>query len=267
MAWAAHLPGSPALAMVDVTVILGGVKALDSVSLELAGGEQVALVGPNGAGKTTLIRTVAGLIEPAEGSVTVYGGRPPGHICIAYLPQRSAVDWSFPVTVQDVVMMGRVGRLGLLKRPSRHDDQVVAECLATVGLTPLAKRPIRALSGGEQQRMFIARALAQEAELMLMDEPMTGLDVPSQNAILDLLPELRRRGVATLVATHDLAMSAERFDRIVLLNRRVIADGPASVVFTEGHLVEAYGGHVHRIHTDTAPLAVSDSCCDRAVHT
>ncbi|MCU0611118.1 MAG: metal ABC transporter ATP-binding protein [Candidatus Eisenbacteria bacterium] len=262
MRFAAHDGASAALAMRGVSVFLGDTPALESVTLAVDGGEQVAIVGPNGAGKSTLLRTIAGVLHPSSGSVLVYGHRPPGHICIAYLPQRSAVDWSFPVTARDVVMMGRVARLGLLRRPTRHDRDVVAESIETVGLTDLADRRIGELSGGQQQRMFIGRALAQEAGLMLMDEPMTGLDSTSQSAILDLLTEFRRRGVATLVANHDLTMSSERFDRIVLLNRRVIADGLSGDVLTEVNLLAAYGGHVHRIRDALEPLAVSDSCCD-----
>lgn len=263
MRLAEHAKDSAALAMHGVTVRLGDARVLDTITLTVAEGEQVAVVGPNGAGKSTLLRTIAGLFIPVEGSVKVYGHRPPGHICIAYLPQRSAVDWSFPANVNQVVMMGRIGRIGLVKRPTRHDRDIVDQCLATVGLAPVAGRRIAELSGGQQQRMFIARALAQEAGLMLMDEPMTGLDATSQSAILDLLPEFHRRGVATVMANHDLTMSEERFDRIVLLNRRVIADGPASAVFTEQNLVAAYGGHVHRIHAGPEPMAVSDSCCSQ----
>lgn len=258
-----HDPRSLPLVVRDLTVCLGATKVLDSVDLVLEAGEQIALIGPNGAGKSTLLRTIAGLLPPTVGSVTVFGHHPPCHICIAYLPQRSVVDWSFPVTVADVVMMGRIGRLGMCRRPARRDRRIVAQCIDAVGLTAQSGRRISELSGGQQQRMFIARALAQEAELILMDEPMTGLDATAQEAILGVLPELRERKVATVVANHDLAMSAARFDRIVLLNRRVIAAGDSSVVFTEENLVAAYGGHVHRIQTTGEPLAVSDSCCDR----
>ncbi|MBN1425375.1 metal ABC transporter ATP-binding protein [Candidatus Fermentibacteria bacterium] len=251
-----------ALAMKEATVRLGDIVALQSVTLTLHQGEQVAVVGPNGAGKSTLLKTIAGLLQPSSGSVLVYGHRPPGHICIAYLPQRNVVDWAFPVTVGDVVMMGRIGRLGLFRRPSRHDHMIVAGCLNTVGLSDLLGQRIAELSGGQQQRMFIARALAQEAGLMVMDEPLTGLDATSQEAILDLLAEFPRRNVATVVTNHDLTMSSQRFDRIVLLNSRVIADGPPEKVLTEKNLLAAYGSHVHRIHDAREPLAVSDSCCD-----
>lgn len=257
-----HHSGAP-LDMEQVTIRLNGSVVLESVSLTLQHGEQVAVVGPNGAGKSTLLRAIAGILQPSSGSLLVYGHRPPGHICIAYLPQHSAVNWGFPATVRDVVMMGRVGRIGLLRRPSHPDRRIVAECLETVGLSDLADQRIAELSGGQQQRMFIARALAQEAGLMLMDEPMTGLDATSQEAILDLLGEFPRRRVATLVANHDLTMSSQRFDRIVLLNGRVIADGTAAAVLTEENLLAAYGGHVHRIRGAREPLAVSDSCCDR----
>ncbi len=149
-----------------------GHLALDRISFELNAGEQIAVVGPNGAGKSTLIKTLAGIQHPTHGEVSIYGHGPEGHICIAYVPQRSAVDWSFPVTVSDVVMMGRIGVLGLFHHPGRRDYAYVRECLDQVGIADLANRQIEELSGGQQQRMFIARALAQEAELMLMDEPL-----------------------------------------------------------------------------------------------
>jgi manganese/iron transport system ATP-binding protein len=185
----------------------------------------LAVVGPNGAGKSTLFKLIAGVLPSSSGQVTVYGSQPGGHICIAYVPQRSQVDWSFPVSVADVVMMGRVGKLGLFRRPGRKDWDYVHESLAVVGMGDLAGRQIGELSGGQQQRVFIARALAQEAELMLMDEPLTGLDVPSQQDIFEVLAALRARGVTVMIATHDLNLAAERFDRVMLLNRRLLGLG------------------------------------------
>jgi manganese/iron transport system ATP-binding protein len=233
--------------------------ALDDISFEIPRATSLAVVGPNGAGKSTLIKVIAGLIPPSHGEVTVFGGEPGKHICIAYVPQRSQVDWHFPVTVRDVVFMGRTGKLGLLKRPGRADLEIVDRALKIVNLAPLANRQISELSGGQQQRMFIARALAQEAELMLMDEPLTGLDVGSQDDILEIIHLLRSEGVTILVALHDLKLAAERFDAAVLLNHRLIGIGMPKDVFTNENLVKAYG--LNRVANRADWMSVDDTCC------
>jgi manganese/iron transport system ATP-binding protein len=256
-----HVAGAPLLEVTEITVRYNGQAALEGISLRLDGGERVALVGPNGAGKTTLFRVIAGLLRPTGGEVRVCGRRPGEHICIAYLPQRSQVDWGFPVTVADVVMMGRVGRIGLLRRPGAADRERVRRCLESVGLTELAERQIGELSGGQQQRMFIARSLAQEAQLMLMDEPLTGLDLPAQEGIFHILEELRRRGVAVMLATHDLGLAAERFDRMMLLNRRLVGMGRPAEVLTPARLQEAYGSPLRLVQTTEGLLVLSDTCC------
>ena len=258
---AAHQAGAPTLELLGVSVRYDGGMALDNVSFRLVPGERVAVVGPNGAGKSTLFKVIAGVLPPTRGEVKVYGQGPGGHICIAYVPQRSQVDWSFPVNVADVVMMGRIGKLGPLRWPRLGDWEYVRQCLKVVGMGHLAKRQIGELSGGQQQRVFIARALAQEAELMLMDEPLTGLDVTSQEDIFRILEELGQRGVTVMVATHDLNLAAERFDRLMLLNRRLLGIGQPEEVFTPQRLMEAYGGHMRLIHTDDGMLALSDTCC------
>jgi manganese/iron transport system ATP-binding protein len=186
----AHQVGAPILEVSDVTVRYDGRLALEEVSFQLTPGERMAVVGPNGAGKSTLFKVIAGVLQPTTGKVSVYGHGPGGHICIAYVPQRSQVDWSFPVNVADVVMMGRIGKLGPLRWPKARDWAYVRQCLEVVGVADLADRQISELSGGQQQRMFIARALAQEAELMLMDEPLTGLDLTSQEDTFHILDEL-----------------------------------------------------------------------------
>lgn len=257
-----HERDFPILEVIDLTVRYDGHKALDGIDFHLHAGERVAVVGPNGAGKSTLFKTIAGVLQPTSGKVNVAGSGPGGHICIAYLPQRSAVDWNFPVTVEDVVMMGRTGKLGLLRWPRREDRDFVHRCLEEVRMLDLAKRQISELSGGQQQRMFIARALAQEAELMLMDEPLNGLDVNSQEVIFELLDGLRERRVTVMVATHDLEQAAERFDRVMLLNRSLMGFGPAAEVFTPQRLVEAFGGHLRLVQDDRPLLALGDSCCD-----
>jgi len=194
--------------------------------------------------------------------VKVYGCGPGGHICIAYVPQRSQVDWTFPVNVTDVVMMGRIGKLGLLRWPGARDWGYVGQCLELVGMADLADRQIGELSGGQQQRVFIARALAQEAELMLMDEPLTGLDLTSQEDIFRILEELRRRHVTVMIATHDLNQAAERFDRLMLLNRRLLGLGQPDEVFTPERLMQAYGGHMRLIQTNDGLMVLSDTCCE-----
>jgi manganese/iron transport system ATP-binding protein len=261
-----HKPGTPILSAHDITVQYNGRIALDSISFELHAGEQVAVVGPNGAGKSTLIKALAGVQTPTRGKVSVYGHGPEGHICIAYVPQRSAVDWNFPVTVSDVVLMGRIGMLGLFRHPGRRDYAYVRECLNLVGITDLAKRQIDELSGGQQQRMFIARALAQEAELMLMDEPLTGLDMPSQEGIFEILDRLRQRNVTVVLTTHDLNQAAEFFDRAMLLNQKLLGFGPPNEVFTQELLMAAYGGQMRLLPAEGGVLAFSDTCCDGDHH-
>jgi manganese/iron transport system ATP-binding protein len=232
--------------------------ALEEVTFHLHAGERVAVVGPNGAGKSTLFKVVAGVMPPSAGDVNIFGSTPRGHVCIAYIPQRSQVDWHFPVNVADVVMMGRIAKLGPLGWPKKRDWDLVRESLRTVELEPLSKRQIGELSGGQQQRMFIARALAQEAELMLMDEPLSGLDIPAQESILSLLDTLQRQNVTVMVATHDLDQAAVYFDRIMLLNRRLIGFGPPKQVLQTEKLVQAYGG---RLRSGQAGTAFVDECC------
>ncbi len=257
-----HREAEPVIRLTDVTVRYnGGSPVLEDISFTLQRGERVAVVGPNGAGKSTLLKVIAGILRPTSGRVDIYGHEPGGHICIAYVPQRNQVDWSFPVTVADVVMMGRVSRLGLLRWPRRRDWEIVHECLRLVGMEEMADRQIGELSGGQQQRIFIARALAQEAEILLMDEPFTGLDMPSQEALLHVLDQLREREVTVLISTHDLSQAADRFDRILLLNRRLIAIGRAEEVLDLTHLAAAYGGRLTTLNTEQGTMVVPDTCC------
>jgi manganese/iron transport system ATP-binding protein len=177
------------------------------------------------------------------------------------VPQRSEVDWSFPVNVNDVVMMGLTGRLGLLRWPRASHRALVARCLERVGMQDFAKRQIGELSGGQQQRVFIARALAQEAELLLMDEPLTGLDIRSQETIFSILDDLRQQGVTVLVSTHDLNQAAERFDRVMLINKELLGFGDADTIFTPQRLAAAYGGHLRVIQAGDSVVMLEDSCC------
>lgn len=248
-----HQPNTPTLDMQAVSVAYAtannklakretAVNALDKITFQAAPGEQIAIIGPNGAGKSTLLKVAAGLFKPASGSVKMFGYTPDKHICIAYVPQRSEIDWQFPVTVADVVMMGRTRQIGLLRRPGKRDREIVQASLERVQMAHLAHKQIGELSGGQQQRVFIARALALEANLLLMDEPLAGLDMPSQEAMLDILHSLRPDNVTVLLATHDLGLAAERFDRVMLLHKQIVALGPAMAVLTTANLAAAYGG-------------------------
>jgi manganese/iron transport system ATP-binding protein len=253
-----HELNKPILDVQNITVRYNGRVALEDVTFHLHAGERIAVVGPNGAGKSTLFKVIAGVQPPSAGEVNIFGSRPRSHVCIAYIPQRSQVDWNFPVSVADVVMMGRSAKLGLLNWPHKSDWEYVHRALEIVELSDLAQRQIGQLSGGQQQRMFIARALAQEAELMLMDEPLSGLDTPSQEGLLNLLDTLRDQNVTVMVATHDLDQAARHFDRIMLLNHRIIAfDVPQNVMHTD-HLLQAYGG---RLKIDPGGTMLVDDCC------
>ncbi|TAK11217.1 MAG: metal ABC transporter ATP-binding protein [Anaerolineae bacterium] len=263
---APHADDAPFVRLQNVTARYNGVVALEDIDFELHGGEQVAVVGPNGAGKSTLFKVIAGIHPPSRGTAHMRGSDPRGHICIAYLPQRNEVDWRFPVTVQDVVMMGRVSKMGLFRRPKTAEWRLVDECLRLVDLHELAGRQISELSGGQQQRMFIAQALAQEAELLMMDEPLNGLDAPSQDEVFSILETLKGRGVTVLVAMHDLGLAAQRFDSVLLLNKRLVGYGPPADVFTEAHLRRAYGGHLQMVETPEGTLVLNDTCCDDDTH-
>jgi manganese/iron transport system ATP-binding protein len=253
-----HQPNQPILDVQHITVRYNGHVALEDITFHLHEGERVAVVGPNGAGKSTLFKVVSGVLQPGSGEVNIFGSRPRGHVCIAYIPQRSQVDWNFPVSVADVVMMGRSAKLGPLNWPHKNDWEHVQRALETVELSDLARRQIGQLSGGQQQRMFIARALAQEAELMLMDEPLSGLDTPAQEGLLNLLDTLQNQKVTIMVATHDLDQAARHFDRILLLNHRMIAfDLPQNVLQTD-NLLRAYGG---RLKVEAGGTMVVDDCC------
>lgn len=236
-----HSHSEASVCLRGVSVRYENKPALDSIDLSIHLGERVAIIGPNGAGKSTLFKLIVGLIRPNEGTVSIFGNDPGGHICIGYVPQRNEVDWNFPVTVYDVVMMGRCGRIGLMKKPSGHDRQVVNEALELVGLDGLSGRQISELSGGQQQRVFLARSFAQEAELMLMDEPFTGLDNATRNDILKVLDLFREKGITVLVSLHNLKIAADYFPRIVLLHRKIVADGTATEVLTPELLVRVYG--------------------------
>jgi len=256
-----HTADLPIVTLQQVSVAYGSTFALEEVTLTLPRGEQVAIVGPNGAGKSTLFNVIAGLVRPARGRVIRHGTDSAGDISVGYVPQRNRIDWDFPVTVADVVLMGRTRKIGLFRRAQRADHAAVQEALARVRMAEFADRQIGALSGGQQQRVFLARALAQEAELLLLDEPLTGLDLPSQELLLQILEELQAEGITILVATHDLNQAATHFSTVLLLNRKVIALGAPAAVLTAELLRQAYGSQLHVVHAHGEALMVADSCC------
>ena len=235
----------PVIEVSDLWAGYNGQAALEGVTLTIEEGCLAGLVGPNGSGKSTLLRVILGLHQPWRGEVRLFGQKVDrARRLLGYMPQVELVDWAFPVSVFDVVMMGRYGRLGPLRRPRRQDRLAVEQSMERVGIEDLAGRQIGELSGGQQQRMLVARALAQEPDVLLLDEPMVGLDATSQHELRTLFEELRDQGKTLLVATHDLTCVAESFDTGLLLNRRVVAYGPPAEIFTEELLNEAYGSHM-----------------------
>ncbi len=254
------MPASPArLELQGVSAGYNGRPALSDVSFQVPHGGQVAIVGPNGAGKSTLFKALVGLLPLRSGRILIHG-QPLGQHkdCVAYVPQREDVDWRFPVTVADVVMMGRYNRQGWFGRPSAADRLAVRRCLEQLGIADLAGRSIGELSGGQQQRVFLARALAQEPHILLLDEPFTGVDATTQEATLDLLDALREQGVTAMVSTHDLSLALRRFEFVLLLNREMIAFGPAREALSAESIQRAFGGRV--LFVDG--VAVVDDCCN-----
>ena len=241
-----HAPRStPAIDVADLTVAYRDEPVLWDIDLRVPEGVLMAVVGPNGAGKTTLIKGILGLVSTAAGRVEVLG-RPieADRRAVAYVPQRGSVDWDFPTSVLDVVLMGTYGRLGWLRRPGAAERGRAVEALEQVGMADLADRQIAQLSGGQQQRVFLARALVQDARVYLMDEPFQGVDATTERAIVQLLQRLRAEGKTVLVVHHDLQTVPEYFDWVLLLNVRRIAAGPVAEVFTDANLRLAYGGRV-----------------------
>lgn len=239
-----HSPDMP-LAIDDLTVAYDAKPVLWDIDLDLPEGKLVGVVGPNGAGKSTLLKACLDLVPKSSGRVLVYG-EPYGaqRKQVGYVPQRESVDWDFPVSALDVVAMGTYGRIGWFRPVTRAHKREAMECLDRVGLADFAHRQIRRLSGGQQQRVFLARALAQRARLYLMDEPFAAVDASTEQAIVELLKELRGQGKTCLVVHHDLSTVARYFDWVVLLNMRVVAAGPTAEVFTHENLHATYGGRL-----------------------
>ena len=248
----ARLP-RPAVIVPNVAVLVKNLCAgyfgrdvLDEVSFEVAEGEFIGIIGPNGSGKSTLLKVIAGLLPAKCGLVQVFGMQPSPQVqhLIGYVPQSEAINWSFPVSVTDVVLMGTYAKLGFLHRPGPHERAAAAKAIEQVGMSAYADTQIGQLSGGQQQRVFVARALVQQPKLMLLDEPIAGVDATTQHAIFTLLEDLQRRGTTILATTHDLSCVAEWFDRVLCLNHRVIAYGRPNEVLTRETLSETFGSHV-----------------------
>lgn len=236
---------APVLEIHDLTVAYHRKPVLWDIDARVDRPCLAGIVGPNGAGKSTLIKAILGLVPTAGGSVELLGLPPDRQRRrIGYVPQRESVDWDFPATVLDVVLMGTYGSLGWFRRPGRAERSWAFECLDRVGLADLADRQIGQLSGGQQQRTFLARALAQRADVYFMDEPMAGVDAATEAVIFDLLRELRGRGKAVFVVHHDLRTVPEYFDHVLLLNMRLIAQGPTAETFTPENLRRTYGGRL-----------------------
>jgi len=257
-----HGPLDPAHALAhadvwlsDVTAGYGERVALEHVTIAVEPGSLLAVVGPNGAGKSTLLKLMAGLARPWSGRIQVLGG-PAGREArrVAYVPQAELVDWAFPVTVEDVVMMGRFPRLGRVRRPGVDDRRAVRNALEQVQMDGHRSTQIGALSGGQRRRVFLARALAAEPDLFLLDEPVTGIDTTTQELLMDLLEAQAARGKTVVATTHDLACAAGRFQQVLAVNRTVIAYGPSNLVLDANVLAAAYGGHLLVIEGRTVVL-------------
>ncbi|WP_334468427.1 manganese/iron ABC transporter ATP-binding protein [Arsenophonus sp. PmNCSU2021_1] len=252
----------PNLVVDNATVTYNnGHTAIYDASFNITGGSICALVGVNGSGKSTLFKTIMGLVTPTKGRVTLNNAAIKTALkqnIIAYVPQTEELDWNFPVLVSDVVMMGRYGKMGILRIPSQQDKQIVAEALARVDLTGLEQRQIGELSGGQKKRVFLARALAQEGKVLMLDEPFTGVDVKTENAIIELLRSLRSKGYLILVSTHNLGSVPEFCDQVILVNRTILASGPIETTFTPKNLQLAFGGVLRHINLSGAELHDDD---------
>ncbi len=257
---AAHPAASISVTNISVTYN-NGVMAIQDASFELGAASICALVGVNGSGKSTLFKTLMGFLSPARGSVTI-AGMPVAKALksgiVAYVPQSEEVDWTFPVLVDDVVMMGRYGHMGMLRIPSKTDRAAVDEALNRVGMSDFRRRQIGELSGGQRKRVFLARALAQGASVILLDEPFTGVDVKTESAIIDLLREMRAQGCLMFVSTHNLGSVPEFCDQVVLFNKTVLAYGATEKIFTEANLAKAFGGVLRHVRLGGTDLHDDD---------
>jgi manganese/zinc/iron transport system ATP- binding protein len=246
----------PPLELHDLTVSYAKKPVLYGVDVQVPQGALVGIIGPNGAGKSTMIRAIMGLTPASSGWVQIFGETfENSRHRVGYVPQREQVDWDFPVNVMDVVLMGRYGRRGWLRRVTKEDQKIAEESLDKVGMLPFRNRQIANLSGGQQQRVFLARALAQQSDLYLMDEPFAGVDATTERAIVTLLQDLQSQGKTILVVHHDLTTAKEYFDHLLLLNMRLVAFGKTEDVFTVEQLQKTYGGRLTILSDVAAKIA------------
>jgi ABC-type Mn2+/Zn2+ transport system ATPase subunit len=254
----AHAAEAPILRASGLTVIYNREPAIQDVTFEVCAGERVAVIGPNGAGKSTLIKTMMGLLQAQAGTVQVEGD---ARSDLGYVPQHEGVDWDFPVTVREVVLMGRTRHIGWLRRANREQWAAVESALARVGLSDFAERQIGELSGGQKRRVFIARALAQEAKILLLDEPFSGVDASAQASLMDVLDDLNHDGMTIILCTHDLGLAFSRFDKVMALNRSVIAYGTPKAVYKSEVLAKLYGGQIATWPDGNHMMFVDDHHC------
>ncbi|GAA5135623.1 iron/manganese ABC transporter ATP-binding protein YfeB [Prosthecobacter algae] len=256
------VPPPISVEVADVTVAYAnGHIALRDASFTLQAGTICALVGVNGSGKSTLFKSIMGFLKPAKGQVRIAGDSVAvarRNKLVAYVPQSEEVDWTFPVSVWDVVMMGRYGHMNFMRIPRAEDKRIVQESLERVGMEGFKERQIGELSGGQKKRVFLARALAQKGRIMMLDEPFTGVDVQTETAIIELLRSLREEGHIILVSTHNLGSVPEFCDQVVLINRTVLAYGPTDQVFTEKNLTHAFGGVLRQFHFEQSTIQEHD---------
>ncbi len=249
----------PALEIHDLTVAFDRKPVLWNIDLKIPQGKLVGIIGPNGAGKSTLIKAVMGILPLSSGYSKLFDQDIEAvRHKVSYVPQRESVDWDFPASVLDVVLMGRYGKLGLFRRPRKADRDVAMDCLKKVGMEAYAQRQISQLSGGQQQRTFLARALAQQADLYFMDEPFAGIDAATEKTIINLLRSMTQSHKTVIVVHHDLHSVPQYFDWVILLNTRLVAYGPTEVTFTQQNLHETYGGKL-TILADVADLLRRES--------
>jgi manganese/zinc/iron transport system ATP- binding protein len=250
---------NPIVEVHDVSVSYNKKPVLWGIDLTLPAGKLVAVVGPNGAGKSTFIKAIMGLLPLNSGFIEIFGqSTKKVYHRISYVPQRESVDWDFPASVFDIVLMGRYGKIGLFKRPRESDKEIAMESLRKVGLEAYKDRQISQLSGGQQQRVFLARALAQKADIYFMDEPFAGVDAATERSIIDILRGIRAEGKTVVVVHHDLQTIPEYFDWVILLNMRLVGSGPVKDVFTNKLLQETYGGKLTLLTEVTQLIAKSD---------
>lgn len=257
-----HQSETTSLMVDDLSVVYGnGHAALQGATFSLQGGTICALVGINGSGKSTLFKSIMGFVRPTSGAVKINGADIKTALknqLVAYVPQAEEVDWSFPVSVADVVMMGRYGKMNWMRIPRHVDHEVVEKSLRRVEMWDYRDRQIGELSGGQKKRVFLARALAQGGRMILLDEPFTGVDVKTEDAIIELLRELRAEGAVILVSTHNLGAVPEFCDQVVLINRKVLAYGPTDEIFTEQNLTAAFGGQLRHFHFEQSTIQRHD---------